>query len=125
MTLFDMGTMTLLGCALVFAVLAVPRAFRRIPRNQWCGFRPRATLRDEMLWYAANAHFARRLLIVSAVIAVMALVLRGLSGLSADTSPRTSPAIVVVPPLMAVVATWRFIRTRPSGERAADRPDRR
>jgi len=66
LTVYEKGLLTVVGCALMFAALSVPLILRRVPRNVVYGFRTRATLEDDAVWYAANAHFGRGLLGASA-----------------------------------------------------------
>ncbi len=110
MTIFEKGAITLLGCALVFALVALPLVLRRIPPNRIYGYRTCATLADEALWYDANAHFGRGMLLASAVMALAVPALRQLTGLRADAFLAITTAVLVVPSLVAALATWRFIR---------------
>src|SRR5947207_2664988 len=58
---------TVMACDALFAVLAVPLLLRKVPPNVVYGYRTRATLTNDALWYEANAHFGRRFLIGSVV----------------------------------------------------------
>jgi len=70
MTVFEKGLITILACAALFALLAIPLMLRKVPRNVIYGYRTRATLSDDALWYEANAHFGRGLFIASIVSAL-------------------------------------------------------
>ena len=62
------------GGGLVFSAISLPLLFRKIPPNNWYGFRVQATLQDPKVWYAANEYMARRLLFVGIITAAAALV---------------------------------------------------
>lgn len=59
----------------VLIVLSIPLLFRWIPRNPIYGFRIAATLKDESVWYDANALFARHILLLGLVMVGLELVL--------------------------------------------------
>lgn len=103
------GLITIWGCDLVFALIAVPLALRKIPRNSGYGFRTPTTLSSDLIWYEANAHFGRGLLVSSFVSAVAVLVLYNLPDLSAERFLKASIAALAVPPLAAALLTQRFV----------------
>ena len=65
MSVYDKGFFTILGCSGLLFVIAIPLALRMVPRNVIYGFRTRTTLSDDAIWFEANAHFGRRLLVAS------------------------------------------------------------
>lgn len=50
---------TILICDAVFVIISIPLILRKVPRNIVYGFRIRATLEDDFVWYAANAYFGK------------------------------------------------------------------
>jgi hypothetical protein len=110
-SVFEKGLVTVLACDAVFALIAVPLVLRKIRRNFFYGFRTRATLADDFVWYEANAHFGRGLIAASGVSAIAILLLYWKGGLSPDAFFKASIAALVVPSLAATIATFRFIRT--------------
>lgn len=52
------------GTGLLMAGLGIPLWLRRIPPNHLFGFRSRATLSDETVWYAANARGGRDFVVI-------------------------------------------------------------
>jgi hypothetical protein len=44
-------------------LISIPLILRKVPRNVVYGFRTRATLGDDLVWYEANAYFGRRLVV--------------------------------------------------------------
>src|ERR1700694_404537 len=75
MDAFETALATMLFCACLFLVLAIPLMLRKVPRNLVYGFRTHATLGDDLLWFEANAHFGRRLVAASLFSAAAVLVL--------------------------------------------------
>jgi uncharacterized membrane protein len=101
----------LLGCDLLFAVLAIPLILRKVPPNVVYGFRTPTTLGDRVVWYETNAYFGRGLLVSSLVSAVAMFVLYRTGG---EADPRLilkCVAALAVPPLVACIAAWRFSRS--------------
>jgi uncharacterized membrane protein len=99
--------MTVVACDALFAIFAVPLMLRKVPPNVIYGYRTRATLTSESLWYEANAHFGRGFLIGSVMSGVAALALYTIH-LSAQFVTIAVIALVI-PPLIAALATARYI----------------
>ena len=109
--MFLKGLVTILGCALLFAILATPLIFRKVPRNIVYGFRTCATLRDDSIWYEVNAYFGRRLLISSLVTCVAILVLYCVPGVSQYCFFLLSLVVLLVPLFLTILLTLRFSRS--------------
>ena len=110
MSVFEKGLITILACAFLCAALSIPLILRKVPRNAVYGFRTRATLGDDFLWYEANAHFGRRLLIASCVSTVGVLAL-SFARVSPTFFLKASLVALLAPSLIAVLATARYIRS--------------
>lgn len=65
-----------LGISLLIIGLHLPLAMKRIRPNALYGFRVRATMRDERVWYLANAYFARMAIGIGIVTIALATLLR-------------------------------------------------
>jgi hypothetical protein len=50
---------TILICNAIFVMIAIPLILRKVPRNIIYGFRTRATLSGDFIWYEANAYFGK------------------------------------------------------------------
>ncbi len=124
MDVFDKGFITILGCTSLLILIAIPLVLRKVPRNIVYGFRTRATLSDDFVWYEANAYFGRGLLIAGLVTAAAILILYCARGVSPGFFLKVSIAALVVPPLLATLATLRFVRTLTSGGPARRGPHR-
>jgi uncharacterized membrane protein len=121
MSVFEKGLITILACACLCAALSIPLILRKVPRNVVYGFRTPATLGDDFLWYEANAHFGRRLLIASCVSAVGVLTLYFVR-VSPAFFLKASLVVLLVPLLIAVLATARYLRSlKRSGPQRDDR----
>lgn len=59
MSVYEKGLVTILACNALFALVSLPLVFRKIPRNGFYGYRTRATLSSDFMWYEANAYFGR------------------------------------------------------------------
>jgi len=115
MSLFDKGLITILVCYAVFSLLSIPLILRKIPRNPVYGYRTRATLSDDMLWYKANAYFGLRLLIASILSACIAVALHMYQGISPAIYLKISVVLLVAPAIAAVLLTVRFVRANSAG----------
>ena len=120
MSVFEKGVLTILGLSVLMALIAIPLVLRKVPRNVVYGYRTRATLADDATWYAANSHFGRGLLIASLFSAVGIGILY-LAGLEPTAFLKASVAVLVVPLVVAMLATSRFIRSRKAGQTDAKR----
>ena len=111
MNVYDKGFFTILGCSALLILIAIPLALRMVPRNVIYGFRTRATLSDDAIWFEANAHFGRRLLVASLCGVLAAYLIYRLEAFSPQTFLPMSVLILVAPTLLAVLSTARFIRS--------------
>ncbi len=89
---------------LLIVGFSVPMILRRVKRNPWYGFRTPKTLADERVWYAANAYSGRLLLMLGALWAVGAVVLRYVPGIGTDlTGYSVACGVTLIVGLLAVV----------------------
>jgi len=110
MDMFDKGLITILVCNAIFSLVSIPLLLRKVPRNPVYGYRTRATLSDDHVWYEANAYFAWRFLVTSVLSACIAVVLYEWRGMSPDAYMKVSIALLVAPVLFAWPLTVRFVR---------------
>ena len=111
MSIFDKGFFTILGCAALLVLVAVPLALRKIPRNVAYGFRTRATMANDEIWYQANAHFGRGLIASSLCGTLLAFLIYVFQPFSPGVFLPVSVLVLVAPSLVATLATARFVRT--------------
>jgi hypothetical protein len=110
MSIFDKGLITILVCCTVFGLVSIPLIFRRVPPNPVYGYRTRATLGDDTLWYEANAFFGSRFLSASLLSACVALAVHLYGGISPATYLKVSVVLLAAPVVAAWLLTARFIR---------------
>lgn len=92
------------------AALAVPLMLRKVPRNRFYGFRSKATLRDERMWYDVNAYFGRGLFAASIVTVVSMLFLYVTPDLSPAVFFKAIAATLVAPQFVMMLMTVRYVR---------------
>ncbi len=111
MTVFEKGFFTILGLSLVMILVALPLALRKVGPNVVYGYRTRATLADEDVWYEANAYFGSRLIVASLCGSAAAWALYLYQPLPPDLFLPVSLLVLVAPTLVAALATSRFVKT--------------
>lgn len=110
MSVFDKGLITILVCNTIFSLLSLPLIFRRVPRNPVYGYRTRATLSDDTLWYEANAYFGSRFLAACVLSVCIALALHVWKGIPSDAYLKVSILLIVAPVVAAWLLTARLVR---------------
>jgi hypothetical protein len=111
MSIFDKGFLTILGCSALLILVAIPLAMRKIPRNVAYGFRTRATMVDDHIWFEANAYFGRALIGSSLCGAFVAYLIYVLQLFPPAVFLPVSILVLVSPSLVAAVATARYVRS--------------
>ena len=101
---------TIFVCNIIFVIIAIPLILKKVPRNVVYGFRTRATLKNDFVWYEANAYFGKLFLISSLVSALLIVFLYFADIVSMQNFLNVSIAILVVPSMIPVVMTLRFIK---------------
>jgi len=115
MSVYDKGFFAILGCSALFVVIAIPLVLRIVPRNVIYGFRTRTTLSDDAIWFEANAHFGRRLLVASLCGALAAYLIYRFQPFSPQTFLPISVVVLIAPTLLAALSTARYIRSISNG----------
>jgi hypothetical protein len=119
MSVFEKGLTTTLIANLVFVLLSIPLLLRKVRRNPIYGFRTRATLSDEFVWYEANAHFGLRFIVMSVISALATWLVYATAAVSPGAFLNLTLIAMLAPAVLAGLATARFIRTLDSsGPRA-------
>jgi uncharacterized membrane protein len=109
MTVFDKGIYTILGISVLLIVLAVPLALRKVPRNPVYGYRTRAAMASDDVWYGANAYFAWTLIATALCSAFLGWLVDMLRPFSAAAYLPLSVLIIAMPPVIAAIATRRYV----------------
>jgi len=100
----------LVPCGII-AVASVPLILKLVPPNGAYGFRTQQTLADPELWFRANRFAGCALFIASGVSAIILLSQPGW----ASGSSLTGLAVLVVPLVIALAASFAYVR-RVGGE---------
>jgi len=101
---------TILVCDAVFVIISIPLILRKVPRNIVYGFRIRATLEDDFVWYAANAYFGKLFFISSVVSALLIIFLYFSKVVPECYFLNAGIAVLVVPSIIPVIMTFRYIK---------------
>jgi uncharacterized membrane protein len=110
MSVFDKGLITILVCYAFFGIASIPLVLRRVPRNPVYGYRTRATLGDDALWYEVNAYFGVKLIVATALSTCVAVALHLWQGLSPQVYLKVSVVLLAAPALVAWLLTARYAR---------------
>src|SRR2546421_5670633 len=94
------------------AVASIPLIMRVVPRNKFYGFRTAATLSNDALWYRTN-RFAGWALLIAAITSGVLLL-----AIERGVLPSSAPDVgaFLVPIVVAVIASWIYLRSISSGE---------
>lgn len=109
------GLVTVLAVDGLFVALSIPLILRKVRRNVVYGFRTCATLRDDFVWYEANAYFGRRLVAFCVISAAVVLMLYSTDGVSPHFFFGSTIAAILLPSLAAMLLTLRFTRSLTPG----------
>ncbi len=109
MTIYEKGLITIVCVDALLSLVGVPLILRKVPRNVVYGYRTRATLSDDVIWYEANAYFGKAIIVASLVSVVGVLALVGRGGLTPPAFLTATIAALALPPFVAILATARFI----------------
>lgn len=109
-TVYFKGLVTVLVCAGLFLLLAIPLILRKVPRNRVYGFRTPKTLQNDWVWYEANFFFGWGMVFSSLTSAAAIIILYKLAILAPDQYINSSLVVLAVPLIIAVLLTLFRIR---------------
>src|SRR5579859_4595039 len=96
---------------LVVVGLAIPLVLRRIKPNPFYGVRLGRIMKDEKLWYAANAYVGWWMIALGVLTAILAVVLPMFPHVSILRYTLGVLGIIGVGTLVATIFCWRYIRS--------------
>jgi hypothetical protein len=102
---------TLLILNVVFVLIAIPLILRKIPRNFLYGFRVKATLENDDVWYAVNEFFGWGFLIASLMSSIGITLLFTASVLSPSDYMNISLVCLIAPQAVVILLTLKYMRT--------------
>jgi uncharacterized membrane protein len=92
-------TLLYMFLGVLFIGLSVPMVLKKVPPNNWYGFRTPKTLSDTKIWYESNRIAGQGMLVVGVLVIVAALALYFLAG---GLSDATKVIILIVVTLVSV-----------------------
>jgi len=95
----------------LLAALSVPMILGKIPPNGLYGFRVRKTMENPDIWYPVNAYSGKWLLAAGLIMAVAAVGLFFVPGLSLDVYAYAVLAVWVVVFTVAIIASVRYMNS--------------
>ncbi len=102
---------TILICDFIFIMISIPLILRKVPRNVIYGFRTPTTLKNDFIWYEANACFGRLFLIGSLLSAFIMLFIYFSDIVPAQHFINAGIAVLVIPAIIATVLTFLYLKS--------------
>lgn len=99
------------GLGLLFLGLATPLIGRRVPPNQWYGFRVPKTLSSPNIWYPVNQHSGKELYKTGLRLIIAAFALALVPGMKAEFYVSACTAVLLLDLTRGLIATARYLRT--------------
>ncbi|HNS03026.1 MAG TPA: SdpI family protein [Anaerolineae bacterium] len=100
---------------LLLAIFAVPLIRRKVKPNWIYGFRVPQTMSDPEVWYAVNAHFGRRLLVIGVATTLAALLLYRVPSLDVDSYAWALLAVFTLFFGVGLAQSWRYMKSLDKG----------
>src|SRR3954465_13437759 len=88
---------------LLFTALSLPLMLKKVPPNNWYGFRTPKTLSDEKIWYEANRISAQGMALVGVVLILLSLTLMLLAKEMSDLTKLIIIGVVTIVSLAVVL----------------------
>jgi hypothetical protein len=95
---------------LLIIVIALPLIFREVPPNYWYGFRIKATIRNEKIWYLVNEFFGWGMVISSIISMVIILFLFNYRYIPPITYMNINIAVLLMPQIITLLLTISYLR---------------
>ncbi|HAY14260.1 MAG TPA: hypothetical protein DCY02_07290 [Armatimonadetes bacterium] len=103
-------TLMMFGLGLLLAVAGFPMALGRVGRNSIYGFRTRKTLSSDHVWYLANRHSGRRMILAGAAIMLLSVPFGMVAPLLGKTfAPWLMLALIMVPILWMLASSLKYL----------------
>ena len=100
-----------LGFGILSILIALPLIFGLVKPNPIYGFRVRATLENETVWYAVNRFFAQRLLLVGVVQLITAVLLYRIPGIGVDAYSLSVLFVFVLTGSIAMAQSFKYLKS--------------
>lgn len=96
---------------LMFLGIAIPLIQRRVPPNQWYGFRVPKTLHSPNIWYPVNEYSGRQLYRTGLMMVLVAFVLALVPGMQVGAYIMINSGILVIDLFRGLALTFRYMKT--------------
>jgi len=96
---------------IISILIALPLLLGMVKPNPIYGFRVRATLQNEAVWYAVNRFFAQRLLMVGVAHSIAAVILYRIPGIGVDAYSLSVLSVFVVAFSVAMVQSFKYLKS--------------
>lgn len=95
----------------LFLGISVPLIRRRVPPNQWYGFRVPKTLGSVNVWYPVNEYSGKQLYRTGLLMVLVAFVLALVPGMQIGAYIGINSVVLVIDLLRGLLLTFKYMRT--------------
>ena len=95
--------------SLLIILIALPLIFRLVPPNYWYGFRIKATVRNENIWYPVNEFFGWGMVISSIISMVIIYFLFKFQYITPIIYMNISIAVLLIPQIITLLLTISYL----------------
>ena len=99
------------GLGLMFLGISVPLIQRRVPPNNWYGFRVPKTLSSPNIWYPVNEHSGKEMYKTGLRVILAAFALAFVPGMKLEFYVAACTTILVLDLFRGLIVTTRYLRT--------------
>jgi SdpI/YfhL protein family len=99
------------GAGIFLILISLPLLFKLVPPNPVYGFRLSPALEDPKIWYATNAHSAKRLMLAGASSALAAVALYFVPAITLDIYALGCLAIFAVVAGVGLVQSVKYMKS--------------
>lgn len=98
---------------LLLCGLSIPLILKKIPPNVFYGFRVPRTVNNPRIWYAVNQYAGKRLLVCGLLIALAAVGLYFIPGISVDIYATAVAVVLMVTLTASLIQSFKYLRALP------------
>jgi uncharacterized membrane protein len=109
------------GAGILLVLISLPLLLKKIPPNPVYGFRLSPALDDRRIWYATNAHSAKRLMLAGASSALAAIALYFVPGIRLDIYALGCLAVFAIVALPGLIQSVKYMKAMAKSQSAQSR----
>jgi hypothetical protein len=98
------------GAGLFLIVISLPLLLKKIPPNPVYGFRLAPALEDPRIWYATNAHSAKRLMLAGASSVIAAIALHFVPAITVDIYALGCLVVFAIVAIVGLVQSVKYMK---------------